>query len=86
MLFGPGAVAAQQAYRAAMEGGDDELLGVLLLALASDRIVTRYSVRAGVAVGWNDAGDEVARVPLREPVVVRPAYDRGLNVYRYNVP
>jgi nitrate reductase beta subunit len=86
MLFGPGAPAAQQAYRAAMEGGDDELLAVLLLNVSTDRIITRFALQGGVAIGWDDGGEEVARVPLREPVILRPAYDGALGAYRYNVP
>jgi nitrate reductase beta subunit len=69
-----------------MEGGDDELLAVLLLNVSTDRIITRFALQGGVAIGWDDGGEEVARVPLREPVILRPAYDGALGAYRYNVP
>jgi nitrate reductase beta subunit len=85
MLFGPRAKRAQETYRAAMEGGDDELLGVLLLNQATDRIVHRFEVRGGFATGWDGEGREVARVPLKEPTIVRPAYDGALSAYRYNI-
>jgi len=85
MMFGPGVQKAQETYRNAMEGGDEQLLGVLLLNLASDRIISRFEVKDGYATGWDDQGNEVARVPLKEPTMIRPAYDGALSAYRYNI-
>lgn len=85
MMFGPGARSAIDTYLGAMEGGDKELLGVLLLNLASERIITKFKIEADQAIGWDDEGDEVARVPLKEPTMVRPAFDQALTAYRYNV-
>lgn len=85
MLFGPGAQAAVRTYRRAMEGKDPELLGALLLAVSTDRVVARFKVAGGQVVGYGGAGNEVVRVPLREPTMVRPFYDDRVQAYRYNV-
>ncbi len=85
MMFGPHASKAVETYKNAMEGNDKELLGVLELALATDRIVSRFSLENDQVLGFDESGAEVARVPLKEPTVVRPAFDPALTVYRYNV-
>jgi nitrate reductase beta subunit len=85
MLFGPGVDAAVRAYRKAMEGQDPELLGALMLNVSTDRIIRRFKVADGQAVGYNETGQEVVRVPLREPTVVRPFHDERVQAYRYNV-
>ncbi len=85
MLFGPGVEGAIAAYRRAMEGRDEELLGVLMLAVSTDRIVHRFRVSRGHAYGYDERGEEVVRVPLQEPTMVRPAYDPQYRAYRYNV-
>ncbi len=85
MMFGPQAEAAVTRYRAAMEGDDPELGAVITLALASDRIITRFETSGDTVVGFDQEGDEVARVPLSEPTMVRPAFDADRAVYRYNI-
>ncbi|MCC7078313.1 MAG: dehydrogenase [Acidimicrobiia bacterium] len=85
MLFGPGAPAAIDTYRQAMEGNDPELLGVLVLNVASDRIITKFKVEGETATGWDADGNVVAQVPLKEPTMVRPAFDPSVSVYRYNI-
>ena len=85
MMFGPRAQEAVATYKNAMEGNDPELLGVLMLNVSTDRIVHRFAVRNGEALGFDDAGQELVRVPLKVPTIVRPAFDESLAVYRYNV-
>jgi hypothetical protein len=85
MLFGPGAREATRTYQRAMEGEDPELLGALLLAVSTDRIMTRFEVKDGEVRGWAENGDEVVRMPVKVPTVERPAFDPELNVYRYNI-
>jgi nitrate reductase / nitrite oxidoreductase, beta subunit len=85
MLFGPGSEQAVAAYKNAMEGNDPELLGVLMLNVSTDRIVHRFQVRDGEVSAYGDEGEELVRVPIKEPTVVRPAFDESLRVYRYNV-
>lgn len=85
MLFGPRAPEAIETYRKAMRGEDMELLGVLELAVCSDRIVTKFAVENETVTGWDVDGNVVARIPIKEPTVVRPEFDPSIQVYRYNV-
>jgi nitrate reductase beta subunit len=85
MLFGPGARKAIESYQAAKAGDDKQLQGALVLNLATDRIITRFKVENDTAIGWAENGDEVARVPLKEPTMVRPEYDSAVDAYRYNI-
>ncbi|MCE7884104.1 MAG: dehydrogenase [Actinobacteria bacterium ATB1] len=85
MLFGPGATESVETYRNAMEGNDPELLGVLVLNVASDRIISKFKVQGETATGWDDQGNVVATVPLKEPTMVRPQFDPSVAVYRYNI-
>jgi nitrate reductase beta subunit len=85
MLFGPGAKKAIETYQAAKAGDDKQLLGALVLNLATDRIITKFKVENDTAIGWADDGEEVARVPLKEPTMVRPEFDGAAGAYRYNV-
>lgn len=81
-LFGPGVDKAKDTYRNL--AADPQLLGALLLFGASNKIITRYAVENDVAIGWNDAGEELARVPFVEPVYIRDKYDAARDVFRHN--
>jgi nitrate reductase beta subunit len=82
-MFGPGVENAIATYRKAKD--DPELLGVLLLMGATDRWIEKFRVRDGQAFGYDKKGDEVARVPLKEPIHIRPLYDASRSVYRHNI-
>ena len=85
MLFGPGVEDAIAAYQNAMDGNDPELLGVLMLNVSTDRIIRKFKVRDGTAFGYDETGDEIVRVPLKEPTIVRPFFDEAVQAYRYNI-
>jgi len=51
---------------------------------ATNRIIHRFDVEDNEAVGWDEAGEELARVPYREPDAVRPYHDEQIGVYRHN--
>lgn len=85
-MFGPTAGEAQETYKNAMEGNDKELVAVLLLNVSTDRILERFKVEGNYVLGWDINGDEVVRIPLKEPTIERPAFDEALTVYRYNTP
>lgn len=85
MLFGPGVKNAIDTYHNAMEGRDNELLGCLLLNVSTDRIIRKFKVSGETVTGWGVDGEEVAKIPLREPNMVRPEFDPSIKVYRYNV-
>lgn len=82
-MFGPGVEQAIEAYRRAKD--DPELLGVLLLMGSTPRWVEKFRVRDGEAFGYDKEGKEIARVPLKEPVFIRPSFDRERAVYRHNI-
>lgn len=82
-MFGPQVEAAMATYRQAKD--DPELLGILLLMGSTDRWMERFRVRGGEAIGYDARGDEVARVPLKEPVYIRPDFDPARLVYRHNI-
>jgi nitrate reductase beta subunit len=83
-LFGPGAIPAVETYKAALAGEDKELSAVLKLNLATDRIISRFKIENDTIMGFDVDDVEVARVPLKEPAIVRPEFTSGLDVYRYN--
>ncbi len=85
MLFGPGVDSALAAYKNAMEGNDPELLGVLMLNVSTDKIIHKFKVQEGDAFGFNETGEEIVRVPLKEPTVIRPFFDEAVQAYRYNI-
>ncbi|MEW6749694.1 MAG: 4Fe-4S dicluster domain-containing protein [Candidatus Latescibacterota bacterium] len=82
--FGPGAEAAVATYRAASE--DADLAGLLGLFGSTERVLPRWQRRGEVVLGLDEAGGELVRVPLREPVHVRLALDAELGVQRTNCP
>ncbi len=83
-MFGPGVEAAIAAYRNA--ANDRAALAAMLLFGNSPRITTRYAYTEEETIGYDDAGEEVVRVPLTEPYMVRAAYDARFKAYRYNTP
>jgi len=85
MMFGPMGVEAVENYRRALEKQDLEVIGALILANSTDRVYARFKVtRDGWAIAYDEKGSEVVRVPITEPVTIRPYYDEKLGVYRRN--
>jgi nitrate reductase beta subunit len=83
-LFGPGVEHAIQAYRGAAD--DPDLAGLLGLFGSTQRIVPRWKREGDTIFGLEAGGAEILRVPLREPVYVREAFDSTYGVVRTNVP
>jgi nitrate reductase / nitrite oxidoreductase, beta subunit len=82
-MFGSGVGDAIRAYRNAAD--DEKLLGAMLLFGATERILHRFAVRDGQAIGYDADGAEVVRVPITEPTQLRVAYDEKFGAYRTNV-
>jgi nitrate reductase beta subunit len=82
-LFGPGVEEAIATYRRAKD--DPELLGVLLLMGATDQWIESFRVSGDHAMGYDAQGKEIVRVPLREPIFIRPVFDAQRAVYRHNI-
>jgi nitrate reductase beta subunit len=82
-MFGAGVAHAIAGYRKAAD--DEKLLGALLLFGATPMIIHHYAVRNGIAIGWDEKGEELVRVPLTEPIHVRPVFDEQYQAYRTNI-
>jgi nitrate reductase / nitrite oxidoreductase, beta subunit len=83
-MFGPGVDAAIRTYRSAVN--DMDLAGLLGLFGSSEGVMTRWRREGEQVVGMDDRGTALARVPLREPVHVRPAFDKLYQITRVNCP
>ncbi len=82
-MFGWGVEEAMAAYRRAKDDG--KLLGALLLFGATPDIIHSYRLEGNYAVGYSEKGTELVRVPLKEPIYVRAAYDERHQAYRTNI-
>ncbi len=82
-MFGQGVPEAIAAYRKAAD--DKKLLGALLLFGATPQIIHRYKVDGDRAIGYDEGGKELVRVPLREPIQIRAAYDGKYEAFRTNI-
>ncbi len=85
MLFGPGARAAIESYKRAMNGEDNQLLAALVLAVSTDRIIHRFAVKGNTVEAWDETGEKVVSMPLKVPTIERVPFDPDLEVYRYNI-
>lgn len=83
-MFGPGVEQAITAYRGA--SGDPDLAGLLCLFGSSERVLPRWRRQGDTVAGLDEGGRELIRVPLYEPVHVRPAYDQRQQLVRINCP
>jgi len=82
-MFGWGVEEAIATYRKATD--DPKLLGALLLFGSTPDIIHHYKVEGGHAVGYDEKGAEMVRVPMSEPIHVRAAYDERYQTYRTNI-
>jgi nitrate reductase beta subunit len=82
-MFGPGVEQAIAAYRAAAD--DPDLAGLLSLFGSTPRVVPRWKRSGDSVLGLEENGQEIVRVPLREPVHIRLAFDSARGVARSNV-
>jgi nitrate reductase beta subunit len=83
-MFGPGAEEAVRTYRAAAK--DADLTGLLGLFGCTERVMPQWKREEEWIIGREENGDEIVRVPLREPVHVRKAFDEKYQVARVNCP
>jgi nitrate reductase beta subunit len=86
-LFGPGAPRAVEMYKRAVE--DKNLVGLLMLFGATERITHSFKVDGGIGDGkifsYDSSRAEIVRVPLKEPIVVRKEFDEQRDVFRLSV-
>ncbi len=81
-MFGPGAPAAVQTYRNAKE--DKTLQGLFALFGSTERTIPYFKIIGDTAVALDDNHKEIVRVPIYEPVHIRPAQDRLYQIMRSN--
>jgi nitrate reductase beta subunit len=84
MMFGPGVDQAVETYRGSAD--DPDLAGILSLFGCSPRVMPRWKRQGDSVLGLTEAGEEIIRVPLREPLYIRQAFDSAEGVTRTNVP
>jgi nitrate reductase beta subunit len=83
-LFGPGAGEAMKTYRNAPK--DPDLAGLLCLFGSTEMVVPRFRRQGDIVVGSDEKGTQLVRVPMNEPVHVRPAFDPKNQLVRINCP
>jgi len=83
-MFGPTVDQAIDTYRASAT--DPDLTGLLTLFGSTQRIVPRWKREGEMVIGLDESGSEIVRVPMREPVHIREAFDVARGVPRNNTP
>ncbi|MBI4223861.1 MAG: dehydrogenase, partial [Deltaproteobacteria bacterium] len=81
-MFGAGVEEAIQTYQTVRS--DPKLLAAFLLFGNTPKIITKFEHTNEAAIGFDEKGNEVVRVPFREPFFEREMFDAKLNVYRHN--
>jgi nitrate reductase beta subunit len=82
-LFGPGAAHAVEIYRRAHEG-NGEMAALIKLFGCTTGVVAQFKTSSDSAAAIGGSGEELVRVPIKEPVTVRPAFDSTHKVPRMN--
>lgn len=83
-MFGPTVEETVNIYKNMRD--DKELLAAFLLFGNTQKIIHSYRAEKDHAVGYNEIGDEVVRVPYTEPVFLRPHWDEKNQSFRHNTP
>jgi nitrate reductase beta subunit len=83
-MFGPGVDKAIETYRNVKN--DKELLSAFLLFGSTNKIIHSFKVEEDYALGFDDKGEMIAKVPFSEPVYIRPYFDKKGGTYRHNTP
>jgi nitrate reductase beta subunit len=83
-MFGPLVDDAIERYQKLAE--DPIAQGLLCLMGSTDRIIHRFTVEKGLAIGFDDKDVELVRVPVTETVFVREPYDAKVGAVRHNTP
>lgn len=83
-MFGPTVEETVNIYKNMRD--DKELLAAFLLFGNTQKIIHSYKAEKDHAVGYNEIGDEVVRVPYTEPVFLRPHWDEKNQSFRHNTP
>jgi nitrate reductase beta subunit len=79
-LFGPNVGEAIETYKRR----DPKLVGLLSLFTSTDKVLERFEVKDGQAMGFQK-GKQVVKVPVQEPIIFRVFEDKKFGVYRQSV-
>ena len=71
-------------YRNAMN--DADLAGLLCMFGSTESVISRFRRQGDTVIGSDEKNAELIRVPMREPVHVRPAVDAKNQLVRINCP
>lgn len=82
-VFGPGAENAVKIYRNALN--DKKLVGLLMLFGSTDRIIHSFKAEGDSCIGFDESGKEIVKVPIKEPIYLRPEYDKERDVHRQSI-
>jgi nitrate reductase beta subunit len=83
-LFGPGAARAAETYRHAHEN-NVKLVSLIKLFGCTTGTIARFKATAKNVSAFDDKGQELVTAPLKEPVMVRTAFDSVHGVPRMNI-
>ncbi|MFN8671587.1 MAG: 4Fe-4S dicluster domain-containing protein [Candidatus Sericytochromatia bacterium] len=83
-MFGPKVDEAIENYKNLKN--DPVAQGLLVLMGSTDNIMRKFSVKDGIAYGYDEKGTELVSVPVTEPVIVRDSWDNNLGSIRSNTP
>ena len=81
-MFGPGVANAKEAYRNAKN--DKTLAGLFALFGCTEQTIAYFKIQGDTAIAYDDNRKETVRVPIYEPVHIRPAQDRLYQIMRSN--
>jgi nitrate reductase beta subunit len=81
-MFGPGVDEAVKTCQKA----DEDLAGLLSLFGCTERVIPRWKRQGDQIIGSEEGGQEIVRVPMREPIHIRSAFDIRNGVVRTNCP
>ncbi|OFY86811.1 MAG: dehydrogenase [Bacteroidetes bacterium RIFCSPLOWO2_12_FULL_35_15] len=83
-MFGPGVDKAVEMYKNLKN--DPDLLAAFLLFGNTPKTIHHYKREGDFTVGYNEAGEVLTKVPMTEPVYVRPYDDKDHGTFRHNTP
>lgn len=83
-MFGPGVDKAVEMYKNLKN--DPDLLAAFLLFGNTPKTIHHYKREGDFTVGYNEAEEVLTKVPMTEPVYVRPYDDKDHGTFRHNTP
>ncbi len=83
-LFGPGVDKAIETYKNIKN--DKDLLGAFLLFGNTPKITHSYKTDGEFTMGFDEKGEVTTKVPLTEPVFVRPFKNETTGANHHNIP